>query len=295
MDRPQTLGASLYVPATHLKLQQVIASDFRSVIICTEDAVAEQEMDFALDNLRGVLAGLAQRLHHQRFVRVRNPQVLQRVLAMPGVEQLTGFVLPKVTADNFPAYFALLRHSTHLLMPTIETAEAFDDTQMIRLRDCLLEPEVRPRILALRIGGNDLFALLGMRRPRNLSLYRTPLGLVIARLVCCFGSHGFGLTAPAFEYLDNPALLAAELAEDLAHGLVGKTAIHPTQIPLIEQHYRVTPNDVEVAQRMMDPGCPAVFKMHNAMCELATHRAWAQGVMERAQVFGISQPGPLGA
>jgi hypothetical protein len=34
----------------------------------------------------------------ERFVRVRSPEVLARVLAMPGVDKLTGFVIPKARA-----------------------------------------------------------------------------------------------------------------------------------------------------------------------------------------------------
>jgi citrate lyase beta subunit len=70
---------------------------------------------------------------------------------------------------------------------------------------------------------------------------------------------------------------------------VGKTAIHPSQVALIEQHYRVHHSDVEAALRIMNPESPAVFKMHDSMCEVATHRAWAHGVVEQARIFGIHQ------
>ena len=41
------------------------------------------------------------------------------------------------------------------------------------------------------IGGNDLLNLLGLRRQRGHTLYETPLGAVIARLVTTFKPHGF--------------------------------------------------------------------------------------------------------
>lgn len=77
------------------------------------------------------------------------------------------------------------------------------------------------------------------------------------------------------------------MQEDLAQGLVGKTAIHPSQVRLIELHYRMHQSDVEAALSIMNPDSPAVFKMHNSMCEVATHRAWAHGVVEQARIFGI--------
>lgn len=289
MAKITTLGASLYVPATHKNLAQIAAGDMRSVIFCTEDAINSAELSAALLNLQAILPLLPVDDSRQRFVRVRNLDVLDALLAMPGIERLSGFVLPKATRHNFPAYFAAVRHTQHLLMPTLETVEVFDDQEMLLFRACLQQPEVQPRILALRIGGNDLLALLGIRRPRTLSIYRTPLGLVIAKLATLFRPYGFALTAPVFEHLDNTDLLASELEEDLAHGMVGKTAIHPSQVALIDQHYRVPHTDIEVALRVMDAAAPAVFKMHDSMCEVATHSAWAKGVVERAKIFGVQQ------
>ncbi len=291
MAKPQNLGASLYVPTTHPDLSAIANGDklghLRSVIFCTEDAVSLHELTFALANLAHTLAGMDRDRPVLRFVRVRNPHVLALVLAMPGVEHLTGFVLPKCTRANFSAYFELLQGTRHLIMPTLETVEVFDDLEMQRFRQLLQTPGIRERILALRIGGNDLLALLGIRRPRNVTLYRTPLGPVISRLVVTFRPYGFLLTAPVFEHLDAPGLLDMEMAEDLAHGMVGKTAIHPDQVPLIERHYRVKTSDVEMARCIMDTQSPAVFKMHGSMCEVATHRDWAQSVVEQARMFGF--------
>ncbi len=289
----KSMGASLYVPANHRYLMAVANGErighARSLIFCTEDAVADRDLSWALFNLSVVLANMRADSRAERFVRVRNPDVMARVLAMTGVEKLTGFVIPKATRHNFDAYFRQVRDTDHLLMPTLETAEVFNDGEMRQFRKVLEAPGVRSRILALRIGGNDLLALLGLRRPRGMTIYRTPLGPVIARLVTTFRPHGFVLTAPVFEHLDLPELLDQEVAEDIAYGMVGKTAIHPTQIAPIEQHYRVKPNDLEAARAILDVNSPAVFQMHNSMCEVATHRAWAQRVVDQSNVFGAHQ------
>lgn len=289
------LGASLYVPATHKDLKKIangeLLGDLRSLIFCTEDAVADSDLSYSLFNLSLVLQQMIARPTTERFVRVRNPDVMKRVLDMPGSSRLTGFVLPKTTRHNFDAYFRQVRKTGFMLMPTLETAEVFDESEMKMLRLCLEQPGVRDHILALRIGGNDLLALLGIRRPCNMTIYRTPLGPVISKLVTTFRPYGFVLTAPVFEHLDNPALLVQEVEEDLAHGMVGKTAIHPSQVALIEQYYRVKCTDVEAALRIMDEASPAVFKMHGSMCEVATHRDWAHGVVEQARIFGVQHAG----
>jgi citrate lyase beta subunit len=287
----KSLGASLYVPANHKDLAEIANGDLipqaRSLIFCTEDAIADRELSYSLFNLSVVLANMRVDVAADRFVRVRNTEVLERVLAMPGADKLTGFVLPKITRHNFDNYYRLLRHTEHMLMPTLETAEAFDDHEMQGLRTVLEAPGVRHRILALRIGGNDLLALLGLRRPRGMTLYRTPLGPVISRLVTTFRPYGFMLTAPVFEYLDLPELLDQEVIEDLAHGMIGKTAIHPTQIAPIEQHFKVSPQDLAVARAILDQSAPAVFRMNDAMCEVATHRAWAERTVEQSRLFGF--------
>ena len=289
----KSMGASLYIPANHKHLMAAADGEqmghARSLIFCTEDSVADADLSWALFNLSVVLANMKHDTHAERFVRVRNPEVLSRVLAMPGVDKLTGFVLPKCTRHNFDAYFKQVRCTGHMLMPTLETADVFNDNEMRLFREALEAPGVRSHILALRIGGNDLLALLGLRRPRNMTIYRTPLGPVIARLVTTFRPYGFVLTAPVFEHLDLPDLLDQEVAEDMAYGMVGKTAIHPSQIALIEQHYRVKANDLEAARAILDVDSPAVFKMHNSMCEVATHRAWAQRMVEQSNVFGAHQ------
>lgn len=285
------LGASLYVPALHPKLAGVLARRehpaLKSVIVCTEDAVAERDLAAALRQLQAVLAGIAPAPGLLRFVRVRNPAVLREVLAMPGSELLDGFVLPKITLAVLPRYLRLLRDTPHRLMPTLETAEVFEPDAMRALRNALLKPGVRERVLALRIGGNDLLRVLGMRRPRDVTLYDTPLGALLAQLVLIFRPHGFALTAPVFDILDDDALLREEARRDLAFGFYGKTAIHPSQITLIEDVFKVKAVELEAAQRLIQPNCPAVFKLGGAMYEAAVHAPWAQRVFARAQHFGI--------
>jgi citrate lyase beta subunit len=286
----KSMGASLYVPANHKDLLQVANGDklpqARSLIFCTEDSVADRDLGWALFNLSVVLANMRAEAPAERFVRVRNPEVLARVLAMPGVDKLTGFVIPKATRHNFESYYRQVRATSHMLMPTLETADVFSEREMEGFREVLEAPGVRSRVLALRIGGNDLLALLGLRRPRNMTIYRTPLGPVIARLVTIFRPWGFMLTAPVFEHLDLPELLDQEVLEDIAYGMVGKTAIHPGQIAPIEQHYKVKAQDLAVAHAILDENSPAVFKMHESMCEVATHRAWAERTVAQSRLFG---------
>ncbi len=80
--------------------------------------------------------------------------------------------------------------------------------------------------------------------------------------------------------------MARELAMDIAHGLVGKTAIHPDQISIIEGALKVSPGEHSDALRILN-STQAVFKSQGAMCEPATHRRWAQGIGP-GRVYGLT-------
>ena len=130
--------------------------------------------------------------------------------------------------------------------------------------------------------------ILGLRRPRQLTLYDTPLGNIISQLVTVFKPYNFDLSAPVFEYLNDNDTLQKEIQRDLAFGLIGKTAIHPSQIADIEAVYAVELDDYEMAVKLVDNTAPAVFKMHHSMCEVATHRQWATSILNRQQYYGFS-------
>ena len=287
------LGASLYVPATRTDLAAIANGDrlgtLRSVIFCAEDAVACDHVGVALDNLQQLLGELRP-AETRRFIRVRNPGILARLLDMPGIDRIDGFVLPKVTCRNLPEYLDQIPDDNrHWLMPTLESAEVFDPWEMRQLRDALERSAVRPRILALRIGGSDLLNLLRLRRGPKSTIYETPLRNVIAMLTTVFVPAGFFLTAPVFESLNDEPTLARELAHDLEHGLYSKSAIHPEQVRWIEARYAVSRRDFTIAESILSETAPAVFRMHDLMCEPATHTNWARIVVERGRLFGIRE------
>lgn len=290
------LGASLYVPATRADLAAVVTGmrgpPLRSVIVCLEDAVAEEDLGLAhaglAKALRRLVLGPEARLRPRLFLRPRAPAMLRRWRAMPGLDRVEGFVLPKVTVDSLGEWLNALGDTPHRLMPTVETREAFDGREMARLRRRLLD--LGDRVLAVRIGGNDLLKCLGARRSRLRTAYDGPLGPVIARLVGEFAPWGLPLSAPVFEGWTNPALLAEEVERDLEHGLMTKSCVHPAQAAVIEAVYRVDPDDLAEARHALAADGPAVFAGRGAMVEPATHAPWARRIVGRAERFGLRAP-----
>ncbi|MNN45948.1 hypothetical protein D3C76_1055450 [compost metagenome] len=177
-------------------------------------------------------------------------------------------------------------------MPTLETSDVYDPGAMVELGQAL-KANLNQRIIALRIGGNDLMGCLGLRRNPATTLYNTPMSYVIPMLAGVMGAQGFALTAPVFEQLATPHLLREELKLDIAHGLVGKTAIHPSQISIIQDTLRVSLEDLNCAKLIVNDVAPAVFKHNDAMCEPATHYKWAVNILERAKWHGV-KPAEMG-
>ena len=313
MYHPYQLGASLYMPATRQDIWQVIKRDklpdINSIIICLEDAVSHSDVELALTRLQTLLNTWATHInsinapsdptetHAQPtrplvFVRPRNPMMLQQLADFDNIELLDGFVMPKVDMYSLSNWRMACQNisSEQLLMPTLETAAVFNPHHNQELAIAFKEAFSQP-IFALRIGGNDLFAALRLRRPKDSIIYDTPIGTLAYQLLGCFVPHGFYLTAPVFEYLDQPMLFMQELTRDVSLGLVGKTVIHPSQIALVQQAYCVPLSMLDEAQAILHTEAKAVFKYNNTMLEPATHAAWAHEIINRAEVFGTINDG----
>lgn len=297
---PFALGATLYMPATRPDIIDVIMGrkhpELRSVVICLEDAVAQRDIVDALEDLREVLRSVGQlngrpALGPLVFVRPRDASMAAVLNDWPEIQWVDGFVVPKLTLANLLEWQRAVTNTALALMPTLETKEVYSPSAMVELGDAL-KLELGSRIIALRIGGNDLMGCLGLRRNPATTLYQTPMGYVIPMLAGILGAQGFSLTAPVFEQISTPDLLRDELSLDIAHGLVGKTAIHPSQVSVIQEAFRVSIDDFNCAKLIVSETAPAVFKHGDAMCEPATHYHWASKIIERAQWHGIRPAEP---
>ena len=293
---PAGLGATLYVPATHSELLSIATGTkyphLRSLVVCLEDAVHSRDLEVALANLSALLERLgAARAARPGgpavFVRPRHAAMLHAIGRLPGAGSLDGFVIPKATAAALPDYLDALAFAHHLVLPTLETREAFDPAEMRQLRDRLLP--ISGRVLTIRIGGNDLLQTLGTRRSATRTAYDGPLGAIIANLVASFVPWGFAMSAPVFESYADSDLLAEEVERDLEHGLLTKSAIHPSQVAVIHHAYRVAETDLTTADAMLAADAPAIFAAGGMMCEPSTHRGWAAATLRRAALFGIAR------
>ena len=182
------LGATLYMPADRPSLVADItkqaAAGVTSVVVCLEDAIADEQVGAAEDNLVEAFSALHAEPHDELpllFVRVREAAQIPALVRRLGqaAHLLDGIVLPKFTALSGTEYLLTLEAAEReagvslLAMPVIESgAVLYAETrvdELTRLR-ALLHRD-RRRILAVRIGATDLCALYGLRRSPELSIY----------------------------------------------------------------------------------------------------------------------------
>lgn len=295
---PWNLGATLYMPATRTDISSAILEGtipgLRSLVVCLEDSVSEDDIPQAEANLQALCASLsrAKTAHGNQhwplvFIRPRHLRMAKWLVEHVDLSPIDGLVLPKFTQASLSGWWNVVQDTHLCMMPTLETEEVFDVLQMQALATTLVAHPCHQRIIALRVGGNDLMNVISLRRPRNLTLYDGPMGYVVKMLVSVFAPRDFALTAPVCEHIDDHAIMDRELALDIAHGLVGKTAIHPNQIETIEKALMVSSGEHSDALRILN-STQAVFKSQGAMCEPATHRRWAAAILSRAQYYGMA-------
>ena len=82
-----------------------------------------------------------------------------------------------------------------------------------------------------------------------------------------------------------------ELYADRLNGMLGKTSIHPSQLPYIQESLIPTEEDYEDAMSILgiNANTTGVKKSvgGNRMNEVKTHTNWAKKVVGLAKVYGV--------
>ncbi|WP_431044643.1 HpcH/HpaI aldolase/citrate lyase family protein [Streptomyces sp. P1-3] len=184
----------------------------------------------------------------------------------------------------------------------------------------------RDRVLALRLGVTDFCSAYGLRRAPDMTAYDVQLVAgVIADVVNMLGradGTGFTVTGPVWEYFKphermfKPQLrrspftgraealrtaliehdmdgLLREIELDRANGLQGKTCIHPTHVAPVHALSVVSHEEFTDATDILGPersgGGVLRSAYTNKMNEVKPHRAWAERILLRAEVFGVAR------
>lgn len=318
---PYMVGALLYTPATNSHLTDAILADKipspYSLALCLEDAISNAAIDYAEQNIINIFSVL----HHaldcgdigierlpQIFIRIRKPEQIEKLyqqLSGSG-SLLTGFVVPKYSLDCCDAYNAAIcnlnLHADHkiYMMPIMETSDLFSlSKRAVLLEDLKRKIDgIKEYTLCVRVGGNDFCRHYGLRRHADETIYEIEvLKHMLSDILTTF-AHDYVVSGPVWEYFsgqDNQwaAGLKKELQYDQLNGFIGKTVIHPKQIPMVNESLCVCNSDFLDACRILQyKGDLAMVEKSadgSRMNEMKTHLPWAEKILLLASIYGVKQ------
>lgn len=314
-----SLGGLMYSPAVNKTIADALIEkkypSVRSLAFCLEDAISDSAVEEAEEQLytsfkkiySAVSAGeISVSDIPLLFVRVRNPWQIESVYEkISDFELLTGFILPKFSMNNAIEYINEIVYINRgskkpiYFMPILETKDILSVTTRNKILDEIKNviDSVKDLVLNVRIGGNDFCNVYGFRRNSSQTIYDIAvIRNVIADIVNIFGSE-YVVSAPVWEYFGNERNdkwytgLVNELELDKLNGLIGKTAVHPSQVPVINESLKVDRNDYADALKILnwEDDVFAVSKsaVGDRMNEQKVHEKWAEKIIALASIYGI--------
>lgn len=232
----------LYVPGDRPEtVTKALAAGADVVVIDLEDAVAADRKEYARDATAERLTDPQPIPVHVRVNALDGPLAAADLAAMAPLPGVRGLRLPKVTA---PGQITRIARAT--------TRAAGDAPPLYALLESALAIEraydiatAHPALRGIALGEADLRADLGLRDDTGLDWPRSRV-VVAARAAAL-------PPPPQSVHPDTRDLdgLAASCAHGRALGFLGRAAIHPRQLPVIERAYLPTAEEIEQAETIL--------------------------------------------
>jgi len=282
------LGATLFVPATHKDLEAVVNTSkypsLKSVVIDTEDGINQSSLQDALEIIRELLKSL-KKSSSLLFIRPKNVDVLKELLEYEDIEKIDGFILPKFSLENADSYLDLLKNRAFAIMPSVEGEELFSHIKLYELCETLLP--YKDKIVLIRFGLEDMLRQLKMRRKCSETIFDfSTTSAVLGDFIATFKGAGFAVSGGVYPCFKDSSNFKKDVQRDLREGLFSKTIVHPKQIDIVHEQYKVTKKEFDEALEIYFNE-EAVFSQNSKMSEVVTMVPWAKEIIKRAQVYGI--------
>lgn len=227
----------LYAPGDRPHVvTKALTSGADVVVIDLEDAVAPDRKAYARAATADLLEHPPALPVHVRVNTLDGPWGEQDIAALAQAPGLCGLRLPKITSPSEVTRVAGRAAETDLYV-LLETALAVERAYAIA--------SAHPNLRGIALGEADLQADLGVRADTGLDWPRSRV-VVAARAA--------GLPPPPQSvHPDTRDLdgLAASCAHGRTLGFLGRAAIHPRQLPVIERAYLPTQADIEQAETVL--------------------------------------------
>jgi len=288
-----SLRSYLFVPGdSDRKLAKSESVSADALVLDLEDSVTADQKPAARIRVREFLLAHPRRLTTQLWVRI-NPldtsDALADLAALIGA-QPDGIMQPKTRCagdvsrlahylDAFEAHHNLQAGKIRILPVATETPEA-----LFSLGDFA---RCGPRLLGLTWGAEDLSTAIGATSNRCAD-GRWTQPFQLARSLCLFGANAAGVAAVDTLYVDirDAEGLRSACLEASRDGFVGKLAIHPEQVAVINECFLPSAAELAHAAAVValfaaNPGV-AALTLAGKMVDIP-HLRQAQRVLARAR------------
>ena len=230
----------LYVPGSDpRRIEKALASDADAVVLDLEDAVAPNRKEEARETVADVLRSEPSKPVFVRVNAIGSTLAEEDIAAVAG-PHLTGLRLPK----------------TESVEAVRRVAEQLEDLECKAGIQCLIESALglelafeiaraHKRIASLSLGEADLAADLGVR---------DEAWLLYARSRVVVASRAAGLPGPVQSVYTNVRDtdgLRRSTVEGKKGGFLGRSAIHPNQIPVINEVFTPTEEEISEAEDLL--------------------------------------------
>jgi len=220
-----------------------------AIILDLEDSVPESQKPRARELIQDAAAKVSQG-GADVTVRINRPwrQTLRDIEAAVS-PRVRALLCPKIaSADHVQMIAEVVSDleaergmpiGSTFLVPMIETAEAFFKIHEIARAD--------PRIIAINLGAEDFALSVGML-PEAEGLFYPKQHLIIAARAAGVMPLGFIGTVADFKDLDA---FRATIRRSRRLGFMGASVIHPSQIQILNEEFRPTAEEVDLARRIV--------------------------------------------
>lgn len=317
LNEGYTVGALLYSPAINTNIPYNIKNEIwgkkYSLCLCLEDSINDDAVEIGEENIVNIFSVLNKELSKNKFfmpkifVRVRNPLQISKLFNMLKNTShiLTGFIAPKFSLKNVDEYIKEIENINKIsnnkiyIMPIIENGFILDiekrASTLYKLKQKL--DNIHDLVLNIRIGGNDICHNLGIRRNKYQTIYDiSSINNILGDIYTVFGRE-YVISGVVWDYFSGSTDqwkkgLEKEIELDTLNGFIGKTCIHPNQIPIINEGLKVSKIDYNDAKSILNCDMSKnklVSKSteEERMNEIKTHSNWAKKIIILGDYYGI--------
>ena len=252
MERNLPVWRSLmYVPVNVEKFVDTAADrNADAYILDLEDAVAPSQKASARKMIAAAIPKVS-RKGSDVVVRVNRPwRMLIADLEAAVIPGVTALALPKIeSAEHIQMIAEIvdelelergLPNGTMRFIAMVETASGFFRTEAIA--------RSHPRVVAITIGAEDIALSVGMLPEAEGLFYPKQHSIFAARAA---GILPLGFIGTVADYKDTAAFRAT-IQRSRKLGFAGAACIHPLQVPILNEEYGYTAEEVRRAQAMVD-------------------------------------------